>query len=184
MRLWNAAVATDAEKELSRFLRQNIKETTTILELGCGTARNLENIYSLNLKFKKYLGLDFSHQMLAVARSKFVGNPAVEFKHQDITSVDYTMEKFDIILCTWVLSHLESPSLLVNKAQGLLKQGGRFLLIFFTRPQWYVNFWLSPIATYLFSATPVDEEEVRRFKNVRVRHSYAGNITTFVEVYK
>ena len=67
MRLWNMAMATEAEKELSNFLRKNIDENRMILELGCGAARNLQKIYSLNLKFKRYLGLDFSSRMLAVA---------------------------------------------------------------------------------------------------------------------
>jgi hypothetical protein len=30
----------------------------TVLGPGCGTAANLEKIYSLNLGFKRYLGLD------------------------------------------------------------------------------------------------------------------------------
>ncbi len=183
VKLWTKVVGTEVEKELNNFLREHLDETSTILELGCGTARNLEHICSLNLKFKKYLGLDFSPQMLAVARSKFSNNSAIEFKEQDITLIDYPIEKFDIILCTWVLSHFESPSVLVNKAQALLEHGGRFFLIFFTKPKWYINFWLYPLATYLFSAVPVSEKEIRKFNNVRVRHSHASNITTCVEVY-
>ena len=175
-------MATEAEKELSNFLRKNIDENRMILELGCGAARNLQKIYSLNLKFKRYLGLDFSSRMLAVARSKFPDSPAVEFKEQDITAADYTGEKFDIILCTWILSHLQSPSVLVNKARGWLKPGGKLFLIFFTRPKWYINFWLYPLATYLFSAKPVAGEEVRKFHNVKARHNYTTNITSVVEI--
>src|SRR3972149_4952060 len=93
MRLWNAAVAAEAERELREFLRGNLDETMTILELGCGTARNLENIRSIDLKFKKYLGLDFSPSMLDVARSKFPDNPSVEFREQDTTTLDCIKEK-------------------------------------------------------------------------------------------
>jgi ubiquinone/menaquinone biosynthesis C-methylase UbiE len=178
------AVATEAEEELRNFLRKNLDETRTVLELGCGTARNLQTICSQNLKFNKYLGLDFSPQMLAVARSKFGDNPAVEFQEQDITEVNYTKEKFDIILCTWVLSYPRSASSLVNKAQGWLKPGGKLFLIFSTRSKWYVNFWLHPIATHLFSAKPVDEEEVRKFNNIKSRHSYAAHVTTVVEIWE
>jgi len=151
VKVWNAFFATEAEDELSNFLMENLDETRIILEVGCGTARNLEKIYSLNLKFKKYLGMDFSPRMLRVARRKFLDNPAVEFEEGDITILDSIVERFDIILCTWVLSHIESPSAFVNRAQSLLKQDGKFFLILFTRPRWYLNFWLSPIATYLFS---------------------------------
>ena len=63
-RLWNKMIPSKAEDELRSFLQNNLDETKTILELGCGTALNLEKIFSLNLKFKKYLGLDPPPDML------------------------------------------------------------------------------------------------------------------------
>ncbi len=184
MKLWVMAVGAEAEGELTNFLRENLNETRTVLELGCGTARNLQTIYSLNLKFKKYLGLDFSPQMLRIARNKFRNKPSVEFREKDVTALDDMTERFDVIFCTWVSSHLKSPSSFVNQAQGLMSKHGRFFLIFFTQPKWYINFWMYPIARYLFSAKPLTEEEVRKFKNIKARHSYAANITTVVEIWE
>lgn len=184
MKLWVKAVAAEAEEEFATFLRDNLDEANTILELGCGTARNLEKIFSLNLKFKNYLGLDFSPNMLKVARRKFRDNPNVEFREKDITLINNADGKYDIIICTWMLSHLGSPSDFVNKTQRLLNKDGRFFLIFLTRPRWYMNFWLYPIATYLFSAKPVGNEEVGKFSNVKVRQTYTAGITTCVEVYR
>ncbi len=98
-RLWNDLVASRAERDLSTFLRENLDENKTILELACGTAMNLEKIFSLNLKFKSYLGLDFSPDMLRIARRKFHGYPNVEFRERDITRFDDINDKFDIIIC-------------------------------------------------------------------------------------
>lgn len=86
--LWNVLAASGAETNLSTFLRQNLDENKTILELACGTAMNLEKIFSLTLKFRSYLGLDFSPDMLRIARRKYYGHPNVEFREQDITKLE------------------------------------------------------------------------------------------------
>ncbi|MBI4738923.1 hypothetical protein HY772_05175 [Candidatus Woesearchaeota archaeon] len=63
-RLWNWLVVEQAEKELHDFLAKNVDDNKTVLELGCGTAANLEAMRSLGIQFKEYRGLDFSKDML------------------------------------------------------------------------------------------------------------------------
>lgn len=180
---WNRLVSSKAEDELSAFLRDNLDENKTILELGCGTALNLEKIYSLDLRFKRYLGLDFSPDMLKIARARFKDNPRVEFREKDITRLDDIVETFDIIICTWVLSHLHSPSSVVNRAQKLLSKDGRMFLIFFTTPRWYVNFWLFPFARWLFRVNYLTKREVQKFQNVKRMHNYSANMATTAQIY-
>ncbi|MBI4303690.1 MAG: class I SAM-dependent methyltransferase [Chloroflexi bacterium] len=181
--LWNILAASQAERDLSAFLRENLDETKTILELGCGTALNLEKIFSLNLKFKSYLGVDFSPDMLRIARQKSRGYPNVEFREIDITLLGDLNDKFDVLICTWVLSHLASPSSFVNQAQGLLKEHGKFFLIFFSEPKWYLRFWIAPLAMRIRSRC-VGEEEVSKFKNVRKIRHYSGNMVAVAEIYQ
>lgn len=183
-RIWNKLVGTEAEKELESFLKAAVQPAASILELGCGTALNLEKIFSLDLPFKRYLGLDVSSDMLKIARAKFAHQPNVEFREQDIMALDGRGDKFDVILCTWVLSHLPSPSTLVNRAQELLSPGGRFFLIFFSTPEWHVRFWLAPIAKYLFRSKFVSADEIKRLNNVQVLHRHAAGVTTVVEITK
>ncbi len=183
-RLWNKMISSKAEDELRSFLQNNLNETKTILELGCGTALNLEKIFSLNLKFKKYLGLDFSPDMLKIAQSEFVNTLNIEFQQKDITRLDDINEKYDIIICTWVLSHLQFPSDLVNRTQKLTNKEGRFFLIFFTKPKWLINFWLFPFAKYLFRTNYISNEEIQQFKNVKSKHSHSSNIVTTIEIYE
>ncbi len=183
-RLWNKAVASKAEEELRSFLEKNINKDKTILELGCGTALNLETIYSLSLPFKRYLGLDFSSDMLKIARKKFKDNHVVTFKEKDITKLMDVKGKFDIIVCTWVLSHLQSPSTLVNEAQKLLSNDGKMFLIFFSKPKWYIHLWLLPLAKFLFRSNYLRDEEVRKFNNVKVLHKYSVDMVTTAQVYR
>ena len=79
-----------------------------------------------NLKFKKYLGLDFSLDMLKIEQSKFVNTLSIEFQQKDFTGLDDINEKYDILICTWVLSRLQSPSDLVNRTQKLINKEGSF----------------------------------------------------------
>ncbi|MBI5398435.1 class I SAM-dependent methyltransferase [Candidatus Woesearchaeota archaeon] len=100
-RLWNWIIVSRAEKELHVFLAKNVDKNKTVLELGCGTAANLETMQSLGLHFKEYRGLDFSKDMLSVAKSKFRRVRHVQFEQRDITSLDGIHKKYDIIICTW-----------------------------------------------------------------------------------
>ncbi len=179
--IWNWLTSKKAEKRLSRFLKENLNEDKEILELGCGTALNLEKIHKLNLPFKHYIGLDFSQDMLKIARSKF-SQPNIQFKHQDLTKLDGFHGIFDVILCTWVLSHLPSPADVVNRAQAFLKPGGKMFLIFLGQPKWYINFWFAPLAKYLFRSKFVSSDEIKKFRNVKSIKYFSGHITTTIEL--
>ncbi len=182
--LWNRFVVSKAENQLTLFLQNNLNKDKIILDLGCGTALNLQKIKSLNLKFKRYLGLDFSPDMLEIARQKFMDIPNVEFREKDITKLYNLKGKFDVIICTWVLSHLQSPSDVVNKAQKMLKKDGKIFFIFFSQPKWYIRFWFGPLAKYFFKAEYVKNEEIKKFKNVRKRQNFSAGIATIVEIYR
>jgi len=66
----------------------------------------------------------------------------------------------------------------------LLTARGKFFLIFFSKPSWYVNFWASPFAGGLFRSYGVRDEEIRKFKNIKIKHSFSANITTTIEIDK
>jgi len=183
-KLWDRIVANKVEKELAIFLKENINKNTCILELGCGTALNPGKIFNLKLKFKKYLGLDFSPDMLKIAKNKFANIPNMEFLQKDITNLGDINEKFDIIICTWVLSHLESPSHVINQAQELLAPHGKMFLVFYSKPKWFVNFWFYPFSKFLFKTKSLSDKEVSLFKNVHKKHKYFADLSTSIEIHK
>ncbi|GCC10756.1 hypothetical protein IPdc08_00791 [archaeon] len=172
-----------AEGDLANFLKDNLDESKTVLELGCGTGANLEKIYSLNLEFKKYLGLDFSPDMLKIAKNKFRNNSIVEFRETDITELDDIKEQFDIIICIIVISHLQSRPDFVNKSQRLLNKNGNFFLILHTKPEWYINFWLFPFI-WLSRMSLISDDEIKKFENIKVINKYSGNLITAIEIYR
>lgn len=180
--VWNFIIGKKAEVDLKNFMKSNISEGKEILELGCGTALNLEKIYKLDLRFKNYLGLDFTESMLEIAQNKFKDESNVDFKIQDITKLDPHGPKYDTIICTWVMSHLKDPVEFANNAQKLLKPGGEMFLVFYTKPKWYVGITFNFIAEKLFFAKCFDKKVLKEFNNVQKSQTYALGLSTTVVV--
>ena len=179
-RFWNKA---EAEEEFARFLQLNLTSRTRILDLGCGTGSNLAKIRALNLPFKNYLGVDFSPDMLRIARNKFNPQKNVEFQEKDITRLDM-LSKFDILLCSWVLEHIQEPARFVNNIVSNMKSQNKLFLVFYSRPKWYVNYTIFPCIRFLFrnSAKDISPEEIAKFKNITMKKSFSANTATIVEI--
>jgi 2-polyprenyl-3-methyl-5-hydroxy-6-metoxy-1,4-benzoquinol methylase len=179
-KFWNKA---EAEEEFTRFLQSNLTSKTRILDLGCGTGSNLEKIRALNLPFKNYVGVDFSPDMLRIARNKLKIQKNVEFQEKDITKLDM-LGKFDIILCSWALEHIQEPASFVNNIVSNMKGQSKLFLVFYSRPKWYLNYTLFPFIRFLFknSAKDISPEEIKKFKNVTMRKSFSAHMATVVEI--
>jgi len=123
--------------EIKYFLKY-VKSGAKVLDVGCGNAR----LYPY-LKNKKasYLGIDFSQELLKIARCKY---PQARFLKVDISQVkDWQKAKgqYDVIFCTAVLHHFPTlkPHLFVLKQMNkrLKKEG---FLIFTVWNLWQKKF--------------------------------------------
>lgn len=177
--VWNRFGIPKAEKNIQIFLKEYVSEEKSILELGCGTGKNMETIQRLNLLFKNYLGLDFTPDMLNQAINKSKTNNRVTFKQQDITNLNNLDEKYDVIISTWVMSHIHLPSEVINKAQNLLKDDGSFYLVFMTKPKWFINLWVWPFML-IFKARYVTESEIQKVQNIKEINRYSFNLATSI----
>ncbi|MCC6277891.1 MAG: class I SAM-dependent methyltransferase [Oligoflexia bacterium] len=97
-----------------------------IIELGCGTGRNLVQILNLGAQF--VLGFDISDGMLARARAKL--NPKFsKLLLQDMQSTwPVQDESFDVVLESLALEHLANVDFFFQEAHRVLKPGGKALL--------------------------------------------------------
>ena len=91
-----------------------------ILDAGCGTGANLTRIVEAGAK---PVGLDFSREMLRVARRRAPGVPLAQ---ADLNQkLPIRPERFDGFLCSLVSEHLEHLHVLLEGAYSVLRDGGR-----------------------------------------------------------
>lgn len=179
-KIWRPLISTGAEQELATLLSQHLTHQSQILDLGCGTGHLLDQIMHADLPFQRYLGIDLSINMLSIAKEKFTNKENIEFREQSISTLSNINQSFDTILSSWVLSHLDNPAEVVNNAQQLLAPGGKLILIFFSQPKWYLDFWVSLFSKYILKATHVSQKEILKIENVTKQHSFVGDITTLL----
>jgi len=120
--------------------------------------------------------------MLALARKKFGDLPGVTFLEGDVTALEDTGERYDVIVGTWLLDHLSEPAAFVNGIRRFLETDGHLLLLFYSRPRWFVRFWLSPSGRMLVRAHPLPEREVSSFSGVLTKKTYSAGAVTLVDI--
>lgn len=101
-----------------------------VVDFGTGTGRMLTLFAG---RARRVEGIDLSHQMLTVARSKLeqagVGNASV--RHGDATASPYPDQCASLVIIHQVLHFLDDPGRALNEAARVLKPGGRLVVIEF-----------------------------------------------------
>jgi len=168
-----------AEIEFTYLLKSNLNLKSKILDIGCGTGYNAGIIQ--NLPFKSYLGIDLTKEMLDIAEVKYGNDKRFDFKQVDVTKG--IKSRYDTIISTWVMSHLDSPSKVINDAYAHLNNNGTLLFMFLTKPKWYVNFWFNPIIKR-FSADYVQGKEIKAIKPKYLIKTYNYGLTSILYIKK
>ena len=121
MSSWGYAYPLQLNKILTNKLK--LKKTIKILDAGCGTGYVAEVLSKLN--YKNIIGIDFSEEMLAIARSKKI------YKKLMCQSLNETIElrskQFELIICTGVLTSGHVGPSAINELVRLLKPQGFFV---------------------------------------------------------
>lgn len=101
-----------------------------VLDIGCS-----QGICSLLLAKRGFdvLGIDCVTESIAFAQERLreiqqLPPIKVKFICQDFLETDFIGEKFDTVIMSQVLEHLEQPAAFVEKAVGLLSDQGRMIL--------------------------------------------------------
>lgn len=126
--LWTRPV----ERSLDGLFRQRIGRSTRILELAPGTGVNIDRLLRCAPEFASYLGIDSSTAMLERARRKARGDPRIELRLGDATDLGALDGRFDLLVCTWLLSHLDAPAETARDALSVLSPEGTAVFVFFT----------------------------------------------------
>lgn len=162
MKYWNRFVAKDSEKDLKNFLKK-IKGEVSVLDLGCGTGINISRLKTAKVKVKDYTAIDWSPDMQKKAKEKAEWIENKKFILADITKYE-PKKKFDLIICTMVLSHMKEPSKVVRKYFKHLNKKSYMITLFQGEAGRFSGFQkiLSHINKY-FQAKLIPEKEIKNF---------------------
>jgi len=132
-----------------KILGKEVSPRAKVLDIGCGNGRVYELLKDKNVK---YLGIDFSKNLIQKAKKRY---PKAKFELGDIT-IKKTWKglknKFDFVFCIALLHHLPSRNLrqvVVKQIWQALKQEGK---VFAT--VW--NLWQKKYFKYHFSARSLE----------------------------
>jgi SAM-dependent methyltransferase len=97
-----------------------VSQTMSILDVGCGpgyvSAAAAE-------RGAVPIGLDFSKEMIAIAKKMF---PRIDFQEGDAQNLPFADKTFDRVVANFALLHLADPERAMAEANRVLKTGGRF----------------------------------------------------------
>jgi len=77
-------------------------------------------------------GVDFSAQMVAVARQRY---PGITFQEADAEQLPFAASKYDAVVSNFVVHHLARPTAVFQEVCRVLKPGGRFAFVVFGAPE-------------------------------------------------
>ena len=121
MSSWGYAYPLQLNKILTNKLR--LKKTIKILDAGCGTGYVAEVLNKLN--YKNITGIDFSEEMLAIARSKKIYK---KLMCQSLNEkIELRSKQFELIICTGVLTSGHVGPSAMHELVRLLKPQGFFI---------------------------------------------------------
>ncbi len=122
----------------------NVPPNASLLEVGCGTGRNLALAHRQYPAARLY-GLDISAEMLESARSNFRGKPIIpEFRVADATNFkaeEFGAPGFDRILISYALSMIPDWEKAIDAALAALAPHGSLHIVDFGQqerlPSWF-----------------------------------------------
>lgn len=115
-------------RDLDRIVTKetlNKYEFDNVIELGCGTGKNTEWLLT---RAKRIFGVDFSGEMLKIARAK-IRDDRVEFMKADLTDAWDIKDGFaDLITSSLTLEHIKDLGPVFEQAYRKLKKKRYFFI--------------------------------------------------------
>ena len=97
-----------------------VVEGMSVLDVGCGPGYVSA---AATERGATAIGVDFSREMIGIAKRMF---PGIEFREGDAQNLAFPDQTFDRVVANFALLHLANPERACAEAARVLKPGGRF----------------------------------------------------------
>jgi SAM-dependent methyltransferase len=108
-------------EQLEALVRSHLTAQSNVLDLGCGRGGVVELFWR---DVKLAAGLDPDVPSLAEHRAP--GMPVIRGRGESLPFADAS---FDLVVCLWVLEHLERPEVVFREVRRTLRPGGHFVFL-------------------------------------------------------
>jgi len=134
-----------------------------VLDVGCGTGRNLPLLVPRLGRNGRVIGVDYSHGMLDVARSRVerAGWQNVDLRQDDAAKLATIDRSVDAVVSVWTLGIVHDLDAALGRAVDVLEPGGRMAIMDFdrARPDRGWLRWLYPVYSLVLRWSGIDSAE-------------------------
>lgn len=114
----------DTTKRFQRAV-QEIKDGDKVLDIGCGVG-NFTKLVKKTYSKCEIWGTDISDKVIEANQKE---DPDIKYLYQHIGSqTELPDNYFDVVFCGETIEHLDSPEILFQDAQRVLKKGGKLII--------------------------------------------------------
>ena len=111
----------------------DVRPGAAALDLACGTG---DIAFALAARGARVVGLDLTHEMLALARRKpHAGSGDTRFLAGDMMALPFRDETFDIVTTGYGIRNVPILEPAIGEIRRVLRPGGLFLSLDFNRPE-------------------------------------------------
>lgn len=129
------------KKDTIKTIKINPK--AKILDLCTGTG-DLARILKVKYPDANVIGIDFSPEMLKIAKDKCKSYPEIEFLEADCTQLPFEDELFDLCTVTFGLRNIENMEKSLTEIYRVLKKDGYFVNLDLGKPNKFFNIFFKP----------------------------------------
>ena len=129
-----------------------LKSDSKVLDICCGTGDIAIYIGKNIVKNGKVIGIDFSENMLAIAKGKSLGLKNIEFMLGDALNLPFKDDEFDASFISFGLRNLTDIEKGLSEMKRVTKQGGLIVNIDTGKPKGFFKLLFN---LYFFHIVPV-----------------------------
>ena len=99
-----------------------------VLDVACGTGE-LERLLTARHPQQTIVGVDFSKQMLAIARQKGEVLTHVRFQQASAAALPWQKPQFDVVICANACHYFDHPETVLAEMRRVLSHTGRVIIL-------------------------------------------------------